>query len=65
MVTASASESERVTGLDTGADDYVIKPFSPREVSARVKALLRRSRSPETATSWIWVPFESIMAAAS
>ena len=44
MVTASASESERVTGLDTGADDYVIKPFSPRELAARVRAALRRGR---------------------
>ena len=44
MVTASASESERVAGLDTGADDYVTKPFSPRELAARVRAALRRGR---------------------
>ena len=45
MVTASASESERVAGLDTGADDYVTKPFSPRELAARVRAALRRGRA--------------------
>jgi DNA-binding response OmpR family regulator len=65
MLTARSDEVDKPLGLTLGADDYVIKPFSPREVSARVKALLRRSRSHETATSWIWVPFESIMAAAS
>lgn len=42
MLTAKSSESEIVTGLDLGADDYLPKPFSPRELSARVKALLRR-----------------------
>lgn len=49
MLTARSDEVDRLLGLTLGADDYVIKPFSPREVSARVKALLRRSRSPETA----------------
>ena len=42
MLTARASEDDRVTGLDLGADDYVTKPFHPREVVARVHALLRR-----------------------
>jgi DNA-binding response OmpR family regulator len=42
MLTAKSSESEIVSGLDLGADDYLPKPFSPRELSARVKALLRR-----------------------
>jgi phosphate regulon transcriptional regulator PhoB len=43
VVTAKGSEVDRVLGLELGADDYVVKPFSPREVVARVKALLRRS----------------------
>ena len=44
MVTARGEESDRVRGLDTGADDYIVKPYSPREMIARVHALLRRSR---------------------
>jgi DNA-binding response OmpR family regulator len=43
MLTARTSESDRVSGLDLGADDYIIKPFSIREVAARVRAVLRRS----------------------
>jgi DNA-binding response OmpR family regulator len=43
MLTARASEDDRVAGLELGADDYVPKPFSPREVVARVQALLRRT----------------------
>jgi len=46
MLTARAEEADRVLGLELGADDYVVKPFSPRELAARVKAVLRRS-SPE------------------
>jgi DNA-binding response OmpR family regulator len=42
MLTAKADEVDRVVGLEVGADDYVVKPFSPRELVARVKALLRR-----------------------
>ncbi len=42
MLTARADETDRVIGLELGADDYVIKPFSPRELVARVKAVLRR-----------------------
>jgi DNA-binding response OmpR family regulator len=48
MLTAKASEEERVTGLVSGADDYLVKPFSPRELVARVHAVLRRARSVET-----------------
>lgn len=47
MLTARAEEIDRIVGLSVGADDYVVKPFSPRELVARVKALLRR---PRTAT---------------
>lgn len=50
MLTARAEESDRIGGLELGADDYVTKPFSPKELVARVGAVLRRSlRAPETA----------------
>lgn len=42
MLTAKAAEGEKITGLDTGADDYIVKPFSIREVVARIRAVLRR-----------------------
>lgn len=44
MLTAKGEEADRVQGLDTGADDYMVKPFSPKELIARIRALLRRSR---------------------
>ncbi|HOX33655.1 MAG TPA: response regulator transcription factor [Spirochaetales bacterium] len=44
FLTARSEETDRVVGLELGADDYVVKPFSPRELAARVKAVLRRSR---------------------
>jgi two-component system response regulator ResD len=44
MLTAKVSEDDRVQGLTLGADDFVVKPFSPRELTARVKAILRRSQ---------------------
>ncbi|HKZ07478.1 MAG TPA: response regulator [Methylomirabilota bacterium] len=49
MLTAKGDEVDRVVGLEMGADDYVVKPFSPKEVLARVRAVLRRSRGPVTA----------------
>ncbi len=46
MLTARGEEADRIVGLELGADDYVTKPFSPRELTARVKAVLRRARGP-------------------
>ena len=50
LVTARAEETDRLIGLSVGADDYLTKPFSPRELVLRVKAILRRSSSTATAT---------------
>ena len=49
MVTASGTVTDRVVGLELGADDYVVKPFAAGEVIARIRAVLRRSRAPRTA----------------
>jgi DNA-binding response OmpR family regulator len=51
MLTALGEEGDRVLGLETGADDYVTKPFSPRELTLRVQAVLRRAAAAETATA--------------
>jgi two-component system response regulator RegX3 len=48
MVTAKASETDRITGLDLGADDYVTKPYSSRELLARIKAVLRRNNGDQS-----------------
>jgi len=53
MLTARVEETDRLIGLELGADDYVPKPFSPREVVARVRAVLRRSRAPREAVELI------------
>jgi two-component system response regulator BaeR len=50
MVTARVEELDRLLGLEIGADDYICKPFSPREVVARVRAVLRRARTNDTET---------------
>lgn len=51
MLTARAEEFDRVLGLELGADDYIAKPFSPREMVARVKAVLRRTQNPPSSAS--------------
>ncbi len=52
MLTAKSEEEDRIKGLGIGADDYVVKPFSPRELVARVKALLRRSKGTREVISF-------------
>jgi two-component system phosphate regulon response regulator PhoB len=51
MLTAKAEEVDRIVGLEVGADDYVVKPFSPRELVARVRAIHRRAQEP--ADLWV------------
>jgi two-component system, OmpR family, phosphate regulon response regulator PhoB len=60
MLTAKGEEIDRVVGFEVGADDYVIKPFSPRELLLRVKAVLRRAGSGESASKIIKVSTISI-----
>jgi DNA-binding response OmpR family regulator len=55
MLTARVQETEKIVGLELGADDYVTKPFSPRELVARVRAVLRRVGDPEATMSLIRV----------
>ena len=59
MLTARAEEIDRVVGLEIGADDYVVKPFSPREVVARVKAIARRAR-PSSAHVPVLLTFDGL-----
>ena len=47
MLTARGEETDRIVGLELGADDYIVKPFSAREVAARIRAVLRRAGAPE------------------
>jgi DNA-binding response OmpR family regulator len=49
MLTAKRDEADKVTGLDSGADDYIVKPFSPKELIARVRAVLRRGKTDDIA----------------
>jgi two-component system OmpR family response regulator len=51
MVTARGTETDRIVGLELGADDYLPKPFNPRELVARVKAVIRRSSAPQSASA--------------
>lgn len=54
MLTARGEESDRVRGLDSGADDYIAKPFSPGELAARIRAVLRRIRPALAGETLIW-----------
>lgn len=56
MLTALAEETDRIVGLEQGADDYVVKPFSPKEVISRIKAILRRVNSPQIAPAEATTP---------
>ena len=60
MLTARGEEEERVVGLSLGADDYVVKPFSPRELAARVTAVLRRVEEPTGQTDQKVLSFEGL-----
>ena len=51
MLTARSEETDKIVGLSVGADDYLTKPFSPRELIARIKAALRRMQSPPATTN--------------
>lgn len=61
LLTARAEETDRIIGLSVGADDYVTKPFSPRELVARVKAVLRRSRTGTAVGSADRLMFDSVI----
>lgn len=62
MVTARVEEIDRLLGLELGADDYICKPFSPREVAARVKAVLRRSRTVSENSGFLHLDDERYLA---
>ncbi|MFM2308670.1 MAG: hypothetical protein RLY87_790 [Chloroflexota bacterium] len=61
MLTAKADEVDRVVGLEVGADDYLTKPFSPRELVARVRACLRRPRSSNTQSTTKLLRFDDLV----
>ncbi|MCZ6738596.1 MAG: response regulator transcription factor [Actinobacteria bacterium] len=60
LLTARAEETDRIIGLSVGADDYVTKPFSPRELVARVKAVLRRNRGGSTSDARNRLEFDAV-----
>lgn len=60
MLTAKGEEIDRILGLELGADDYIVKPFSPREVVARIKAVLRRSGESDNTKSSSILRFEGL-----
>jgi DNA-binding response OmpR family regulator len=60
LLTARASEVDRIVGLEVGADDYVVKPFSPRELAARVRTVLRRAQVPAAPATARRLSFEGL-----
>ncbi len=61
MLTAKGEEIDRILGLELGADDYIVKPFSPREVVARIKAVLRRTTEQQQASDDGIVTFDGLV----
>ncbi len=61
ILTAKGEETDRIVGLETGADDYIAKPFSPREVVARVKAVLRRASRAAAPASGDSIRFDQLL----
>lgn len=60
MLTAKGEEIDRILGLELGADDYIVKPFSPREVVARIKAVLRRTTEQQQSSDEGYVSYEGL-----
>ena len=54
FMTAKSTESDRITGFEIGGDDYIVKPFSPKELTLRVQAILRRASAPQTEVHERW-----------
>lgn len=61
ILTAKGEETDRIVGLETGADDYIAKPFSPREVVARIKAVLRRAGGAAAPASGDSIQFDQLL----